>query len=89
MGTVFTGKGRGMGKYTHGFSLAQTHHFDAFKPLTIFITKCFTFISIRKVAIYKIQKDLESRNDAPSSVKNFLFRNFYRRLFMDILQLSQ
>ena len=34
----------------------------------------FAFISIRKAAIDKIQIDLRSRNDAPSSDKNFLFR---------------
>ena len=33
----------------------------------------FAFISIRKAAIDKIQIDLRSRNDAPSSDKNFLF----------------
>ena len=34
----------------------------------------FAFISIRKEAIDKIQVDTGSRNDAPLSAKNFLFR---------------
>jgi hypothetical protein len=34
----------------------------------------FAFISITNEAIDKIQIDLRSRNDAPSSDKNFLFR---------------
>jgi hypothetical protein len=34
----------------------------------------FAFISIRKEAIKIIQMDSRSRNDAPSSGKNFLFR---------------
>ena len=34
----------------------------------------FAFISIRKKAIDKIQVDTGSRNDAPLSARNFLFR---------------